>query len=168
MSRYMCTKLKTVARITELFQYKRFLILFCYIQMLVDVGFGVCAGFPYIFLNAVFRCPAPVIGPDVDVHVVDVRIGMDLLEESDVFLASVLSFASRRNQVVRVERTDECGCPAYPSGKGFFMFGGESTRLVSDLPRHDGRVFRIFPMGISVGTGEDVFHVVGEQGLCAV
>ena len=60
--------------------------------MLVYIGLGVAAALFKVFAEGALVGPSPVIGPQVDVHVVDVGIGADLLVEVHIILAAPAAF----------------------------------------------------------------------------
>ena len=66
-------KLEVVAREAELLHNHRFAVLCSNSKMLVDVFVGILDRYRKICLEGLFTHPAPVVRPDMDVHVVDVR-----------------------------------------------------------------------------------------------
>ena len=129
-------ELESVTWETELLDHHRLAILCGNLKMLVDVN--VCVGDckRKIGFEGILTHPAPVVWPDMDVHVVDVRTAVHLLEELQAAFTSVTTLASRRNHMVRVKGFDQsCGRPheinkSSMSGR----VSPEAARLVADLP----------------------------------
>ena len=105
-------ELESVTRESELLDHHRLAVLCSNLKMLVDIFVSICNGHRKICVERILSHPFPVVWPDVDVHVVDVRTAVHLLEELQAALTSVTALASRRNHVVRVDGLDKrCGCP---------------------------------------------------------
>ena len=51
-------------------------------------------GFFQILLQAVFWSPSPIIRPDMNVHIINMGICMNLFKQLYILLATVLSFAA--------------------------------------------------------------------------
>ena len=67
------SKLEIIARESEFLEHDRLSILLSEGKMLVDVLIGIGYGLRKISLEGVFAHPAPVVRPDMDVQVIDVR-----------------------------------------------------------------------------------------------
>ena len=88
----------------------------------------------------VFLGPAPVVGPDVDGDIVDVRTVVKTLHQCVVLLAAHISFVAGTNHVLRVDGFDKCGSTLHVLAEIIenLSVGAERPRLVADLPGIDG------------------------------
>ena len=87
-------ELKIVAREAEFFEHHRLAVTRSHFKVHVDVVIRVAYRLLKIGLECFLAYPAPVVRPDMDVHVIDVRAGVDLLEQVKILLASVIALTS--------------------------------------------------------------------------
>ena len=129
-------ELESVTRETELLDHHRLAVLCCNLKVLVDIFVSVCNGHREIGVERILSHPFPVVWPDMDVHVVDVRTAVHLLEELQTAFTSVTALTSRRNHVVRVYGLDQgCRRPHEVDESGASRrVRPEAARLVADLP----------------------------------
>ena len=86
----------------------------------------------------------------MDVCIADVLVSGDTLPAVEVVLTPPGTLASDGYQMVWIELTDQLGSLSNPLLKGRQHLFGESSGLVADLPRHDGRIVLIGLARISV------------------
>ena len=130
------SEVEIVTRKAEFFEYDRLAIYFRYLKMSVDIFVRIRDSLVEIGLERSLAHPAPVIWPDMYVHIVDVRAGVDLFEKRHVVFTSPRAFASRRNHMVRVDRLDERGSAPHPVNEKLLIYRicGEASRFIADLP----------------------------------
>ena len=107
--------------------------------------------------------PAPVHGPDVDGHIVDVRAGVQATRKLQVaVVAAHGAFVARGNHVVGVQALDQgCGLGKHVTeGIRDRRFAGERPGLVGKLPAENGRIVPVKLSGDGVAAGNDVADVV--------
>ena len=156
-------ELKAVAWIAELLHHEGLLDLGAYLQVAVYIVLRVSLGARQVLDERVLLGPAPVVGPQVDVGVVDVLVGRDALPAVEVVLAAPGALAADADQVVGVERADERRCLGEPFLEGRHGLTRECPRLVAYLPRHDGGVVLVGQARVAVGAAQYEAHVVVEQ-----
>ena len=131
--------------------------------MTVDIVLRVRLGLRQVLNQMILTRPTPVIGPQVDIAVVDILVSTDALPTAVVALTAPGALAADGDQVVGIQLTDQGGSLCQPPFKGRQRLFRESTRLIADLPRHDGGIILIGDARITVRAGEDETHVVIEQ-----
>ena len=132
-------------------------------EMTIDIVLSVGAGTWQVFDERVGLGPAPIVRPQMHIAVVDILVGADALIASIVTLAAPCALTADGDEVVLVDAANERRGLAEPPLKGRESLLREGTRLVADLPRHDGRIVDIAPMGVAVGAMEDEAHIVVEE-----
>ena len=104
--------------------------------------------------------PAPVQGPDMRGRIVDLGKAVRLEVDVGALDRALQPLAAGGDEMVRVDRLDEARSAAHPvveSGEqlrgGFGIAAG--TRLIGELPSHDGRIVAIGCAGHAVGSADD-------------
>ena len=109
--------------------------------------------------------PAPVVGPDVDGHVVHAGNGVDAANQVPVLLTAHPALVTGGKQVIGVQFFDEAGGLREPADEavldGFIV--RETTGLVADLPGENGRIFLVRLAGEAVGAPHDGPYVIKEE-----
>ena len=88
---------------------------------------------------------------------------MYLGPEIHIVFASPRAFAANRHKMVGIKRLDETRGLPYPFGKRTLALVGKRTRLIGNLPSHDGRRLRIRLSGDGIVTSYDIAHMLGCQ-----
>ena len=78
--------------------------------MTVDIVLRIRLGLRQVVDEVVFSRPTPVVGPEVDITIVDIFIGTDTLIAIPVVLTAPRPLAADGNQMVRVETAYEGRC----------------------------------------------------------
>ncbi|CUQ63719.1 Uncharacterised protein [Segatella copri] len=86
--------------------------------MFINILLCVLAGDFQIFLQMVFSRPTPVVWPKMNVAIIYILVGTDPFPTVQFTFTSKFTFATDRNQMILIERTDQL----------------ESTRLITYLP----------------------------------
>ena len=133
-----CREREAVARITELLHHERLAQTLTNGQMLVNILLGILAGTRQVFNQRIRLRPAPVVRPQVDVAVVYVLVGTDAFPTSEVVLTPPGTLTANRNEVVGIQFADDSRRLAEPFFEGRQRIRREGSRLVANLPRHDG------------------------------
>ena len=131
--------------------------------MAVDIVAGAVATGLEVVDEMVGACPRPVVGPEVDIAVVDIGIGADALIGRIVVLAAPRALTADGDEVVGVETADECRGLGQPFLKGGQRLLAERPWLVAYLPRHDGGVVDILHPRVAVGALQDEAHIIVEE-----
>ncbi len=95
-------KLEAVAGIAELLHHQRFVQRVADGQVLVDVRLGVLTGLWQVLDERVGLGPTPVVGPQVDIAVVDIGVGTDAGPAAEVVLTAPRALAADGDEVVLV------------------------------------------------------------------
>ena len=95
-------------------------------------------------------CPPPVYRPYVYCQVVDILIGMYLLAQLHVYLATDVSLAAGRYKVVGVDALYKGSRLRNPFGKSLLVLLGKGAWLVAQLPCHDGGFVLVAAAGDAV------------------
>lgn len=122
MGRADSIKLKIISWKTKFLQYHRLTVFPRYRQMFVNIVFRLSLCIRHFFLKTIRQRPAPIIRPNMDVHIINIHVCMYSLKQSQVFFTAVFAFASCGNQMIGVQRADQCRCSCHPSGKRLFVF----------------------------------------------
>ena len=103
----------------------------------------------------------------MDAGIVDVGQRVDGIEKCVVILTAVITFGACGDEVVRVEALDETRLLVNPLDKLCLVkrIIGKTSRLVGNLPGHEGRRFSVRFAGNSVGATYDEAHMIGSQCL---
>ena len=131
--------------------------------MAVDIILRVRLRLRQVVYQVILSSPAPVIGPQVDIAIVDILVSTDALPTAVIALTAPGALAADGDQVVRVQLADQGRCLAEPLLKGWQRLLREGTRLIADLPRHDGWIVLIGHARITVRAAQDKSHVIIEQ-----
>ena len=131
---------ETVARVAEFLYHERLAQPAGEGEVPVDVFVGLHDGSVHAAGDVTFLDPAPVVGPDVDGHIVDVVAAVDPFHELHALLATHQAFVAGGNHVHRVDGLDERG-GAVDEGHERIpdrRYVAEAAGLVGDLPGEDG------------------------------
>jgi hypothetical protein len=159
---------ETIARKSELLHDNGFTKTMSELEMFIDISLGIAATLRKVFAKRALMSPVPVVGPEVNVHVIDVCIGADLFIEIHVAFAPELAFRTNGNEVVLVKLTNETGGLGERVGKGLLSGIRESARLISYLPRHDSRIVNVTYSRIAVSSANNILNVLIEKLMSAI
>ena len=94
---------ETVTGKTEFLQNDRLAVLPGNDHVVIYILLSIFLGTRKKFLQAVRLHPTPVVRPDVDIQIIDVGVGMNLLEKIHIHFASPRALTAGRHHVVRVK-----------------------------------------------------------------
>ena len=116
---------------------------------------GIDFGFFQILLQAVFFGAHPIIRPDMNVHIINMGICMNLFKQLYILLATVLS-SLPVDQVIAVNRLNERSDLGIHLAK-VPVFLGKKRAARYQSARHDCRIIYIFYMCIPIDSRKDMF-----------
>ncbi len=154
-----------VTRETEFFKHDRLSVFFSHFQMLVNIRISILERLSEICGKSGLTHPVPVVWPYVDIHIVNVRAGMDFFEKLHAALTAPFALASGRHHMVGVQGFDERSRAPHEVSECLLniLVVRKTARLIAYLPRENSRVILIFPAGDGIGAGNNMLHMVCEK-----
>ena len=101
--------------------------------MFINILLCVLAGDSQIFQQMVYSRPTPVVWPKMNVAIIHILVGTDPFSTVQFTFTSPFAFATDRNQMILIERTDQLARFTQPLFESRQLLFAESTRFITYL-----------------------------------
>ena len=131
--------------------------------MVIDICFRIFFRALYVFRYRIFFRPAPIVGPNMYITIVDIGVSTDALPHIVIVFTAKCTFRTNAYQMPIIQTFHQgCGL-SYPCFKRWQHGFIKGTWFVTNLPRHNSRVICIPLFGVAIGSIENKTHMVEEQ-----